>query len=504
MLCPLQRLKRPDTWACADNSEPVSSETLLKAPAEFELRLYQDRLSELCGICNSYGCSVVCVNILLDDRVMGELRVSGSNYFWNKRTHDCQDPYSWIQNYLFFPAIQWIQFATATLSVIGSSSLITYAVFQNPQTSAEIKPLFYLSFSDLLLGICWLIKALLYGTSAAHKDSICYNLQTVGEILYLASLLYTISYIWYLHTELRMKHSQSGQGTAAQVIDHTHQGGHVVFILSSLIPLLLMTPVFSLGNVNECFHNFSQSHRCILMCSPPAAMIEPLPSTNTSVCSTLYFYGVTVFLASFFFSLLLITVLLIHAQTLYKKFVKSTGVLKSDQWAVIYTVGQRVRFFPVAFVCCWGPAVTLLIIKLTKPQDTSLHMALSVLQTREFSLTNGMRTDVRSGPRRDRHICSWSPKEKHDLWTSEHQYLRIYFTLQLPFVPSKSEDKSRVWNWLRKLRNVLEFGWPEAAQRRPGEGSKTSPNCWKVWSYGGTNMWITGHLPRNATSTWAR
>ncbi|OBS58835.1 hypothetical protein A6R68_10032 [Neotoma lepida] len=182
-----------------------------------------------------------------------------------------------------------------------------------------------------------------------------------------------------------MKHSQSGQSAAAQVIDHTRQGGHVVFFLSSLIPLLLMTPVFCLGNVNECFHNFSQSHRCILMYSRPSAMSEPPPSTNTSVCSTsvcstLYFYGATVFLASFFFSLLLTAVLLIRAQTLCKKFVKSTGFLESDQWAVIYTVGQRVRFFPVAFVCCWGPAVTLLIIKLTTPQETSLHMALSVLQ----------------------------------------------------------------------------------------------------------------------------
>ncbi|XP_007625863.1 transmembrane protein 116 isoform X3 [Cricetulus griseus] len=141
-----------------------------------------------------------------------------------------------------------------------------------------------------------------------------------------------------------------------------------------------MTPVFCLGNVNGCFHNSSQSHRCVLMHSPPSAMIELLPSTNTSVCSTLYFYGVTVFLTSFFFSLLIITVLLLHAQTLYKKFVKSTGFLESEQWAVIYIVGQRVRFFPVAFVCCWGPAVTLLIIKLVKPQDTSLHMAFSVLQ----------------------------------------------------------------------------------------------------------------------------
>nr|BAB29979.1 unnamed protein product [Mus musculus] len=116
-----------------------------------------------------------------------------------------------------------------------------------------------------------------------------------------------------------------------------------------------MTPVFLLGNVNECFHNFSESHRCILMHSPPSATPETLPSTNTSVCNTLYFYGVTIFLASFFFNFLTIMVLLVHAQMLYKKFVKSTGLLESEQWAVIHTVGQRVRFFPVAFVCCWGP-----------------------------------------------------------------------------------------------------------------------------------------------------
>ncbi|XP_076778819.1 transmembrane protein 116 isoform X5 [Arvicanthis niloticus] len=153
-----------------------------------------------------------------------------------------------------------------------------------------------------------------------------------------------------------------------------------MFLLSSMVPLLLMTPVFFLGNINECFHNFSQSHRCILMHSPPSATIEPLPLTSTSVCSTLYLYGVTVFLASFSFSFVIITVLLVRAQMLYKKFLKSMGFLESEQWAVIHTVGQRACFFPVAFVCCWGPAVTLLIMKLTEPQETSLHMAFSVLQ----------------------------------------------------------------------------------------------------------------------------
>ncbi|XP_074212619.1 transmembrane protein 116 isoform X6 [Camelus bactrianus] len=303
---------------------------------------------------------------------------------------------------LLFTAIQWIQFVMATLSVIGSSSLIAYAVFQNIQKSPEstngrdsrknyawfptrkIRPLFYLSLSDLLLGICWLIEALLYGTSAANKDIVCYNLQSVGQIFYISSFFYTVNYIWYLYKELRMKHNQNGHSIFPLVIDYTCRAGQIATILSSLIPLLLMIPVFCLGNASECFRNFSQSHRCILMHSPPSAMAELLPSASTSVCNTLYFYGLIIFLASFLLSLLTIVVLVIQAQTLYKKFVKSTGFLGSEQWAVIHIVEQRVCFYPVAFFCCWGPAVILMIIKLTKPQDTKLHMALYVLQLKKL------------------------------------------------------------------------------------------------------------------------
>ncbi|XP_063568012.1 transmembrane protein 116 isoform X10 [Pongo abelii] len=206
------------------------------------------------------------------------------------------------------PAIQWIQFVMATLSVIGSSSLIAYAVFQNIQKSLEI--------------------------------------------FYISSFVYTVNYIWCLYTELRMKHTQSGQSTSPLVIDYTCRVGQMAFVFS----------------------------RCILMHSPPSAVAELPPSANTSVCSTLYFYGIAIFLGSFVLSLLTIMVLLIRAQTLYKKFVTSTGFLGSEQWAVIHIVDQRVRFYPVVFFCCWGPAVILMIIKLTKPQDTKLHMALYVLQ----------------------------------------------------------------------------------------------------------------------------
>ncbi|XP_045221929.2 transmembrane protein 116 isoform X9 [Macaca fascicularis] len=293
----------------------------------------------------------------------------------------------------------------ATLSVIGSSSLIAYAVFQNIQKSPEIRPLFYLSFCDLLLGLCWLTETLLYGASVANKDIICYNLQAVG-----------------------------------QVIDYTCRVGQMAFVFSSLIPLLLMTPVFCLGNTSECFQNFSQSHKCILMHSPPSAVAELPPSANTSVCSTLYFYGITIFLGSFVFSLLTIMVLLIRAQTLYKKFVKSSGFLGSEQWAVIHIVDQRVRLYPMAFFCCWGPAVILMIIKLTKPQDTKLHMALYVLQ----ALTATSQGLLNCG------VYGWTQHKFHQL----KQEARRDADTQTPLLCSQKRFYSR---GLNSLESALTF-----------------------------------------------
>lgn len=63
-----------------------------------------------------------------------------------------------------------------------------------------------------------------------------------------------------------------------------------------------LTPVATLQTIDSL-------PRCILMYSPPPAMAELLPSANTSVCSTLYFYGLIIFLASFVLSFFTIVVL---------------------------------------------------------------------------------------------------------------------------------------------------------------------------------------------------
>lgn len=112
-----------------------------------------------------------------------------------------------------------------------------------------------------------------------------------------------------------------------------------------------------------------------------AAMLTgQLQTHGGSVCSVIYFYGVGVFLVSFLISFIAIMVLLIQARALYKRFINSTGFLGDQQWAMIKIVEQRVVFYPIAFFCCWGPAILLGIVKLTVSVNSRICMVLYILQ----------------------------------------------------------------------------------------------------------------------------
>ncbi|KFP53912.1 Transmembrane protein 116, partial [Cathartes aura] len=209
----------------------------------------------------------------------------------------------------------------------------------------QVRPLFYLSLSDLFLGMCWLAGALLYSTPTSKQDLICYNLQATG-----------------------------------QVVDYASCIGRIATISSSLIPFLLMVPVFCLGNSSNCYQNFSQKHGCLLMHTEIAMPTNEPQTLSGSVCRVMHFYGIGVFLISFLISFIAILVILSQARGLYKRFVNSTGFLGDQQWAMIKMVEQRVVFYPIAFFCCWAPAVLLGILKLTVSTNSKIYMALLILQ----------------------------------------------------------------------------------------------------------------------------
>ncbi|NXX94691.1 TM116 protein, partial [Centropus bengalensis] len=270
------------------------------------------------------------------------------------------------------------------LSVIGSSSIIAYAVFQNAVRSPEVRPLFYLSLSDLFLGMCWLTGALLYSTPSSRQDLICYNLQATGQIFYVASFLYTVNYTWHLYMDLKTKYNQNLFRMPPQVrikpSSAITPNRAVVLSALSLIPFFLMVPVFCLGNSSNCYQNFSQKHGCLLMHPEIAVPTNEPQSLSGSVCRAMRFYGIGVFLVAFLVSFIAILVILSQARGLYKRFVTSTGFLGDQQWAMIKMVEQRVVFYPVAFFCCWAPAVLLGVLKLTVSTGSKIYMALLILQ----------------------------------------------------------------------------------------------------------------------------
>ncbi|NXP17524.1 TM116 protein, partial [Scytalopus superciliaris] len=244
----------------------------------------------------------------------------------------------------------------------------------------QVRPLFYLSLSDLFLGMCWLAGALLYSSPTSQQDLICYNLQATGQIFYVASFLYTVNYTWHLYMDLKVKYNQNLFRVPPQVVDYASCVGRVATISSSLIPALLMVPVFCLGNSSDCYQNFSQKHGCLLMHSELAVGARGAPSPGGSVCRAVHFYGIGVFLVSCLASFVAILVILSQARALYKRFVTSTGFLGDQQWAMIKMVEQRVVFYPVVFFCCWAPAVLLGMLKLTVSTTSKIYMALLILQ----------------------------------------------------------------------------------------------------------------------------
>uniref|UniRef100_A0A8D2KW67 Transmembrane protein 116 n=1 Tax=Varanus komodoensis TaxID=61221 RepID=A0A8D2KW67_VARKO len=233
-------------------------------------------------------------------------------------------------------------------------SLIWASVCAQPRLISqmrEVRPLFYLSLSDLFLGGCWLTGALLYSKETAKPTSqelACYNLQAAAQIFYVASFLYTVNYTWHLYTDLKVKYNQNLHSREPRLT-----GTRSVSSFSSFIPVLLVVPTLGLGNHYECYQNFTVKHGCLLMHTEVAQSL----GSRQPPCTAVYLYGLGVFLVSFLASFLTILVLLIRARALYKRFVSATGYVGDRQWAMIRMVEQGVVLYPTVFFCCWGPGM---------------------------------------------------------------------------------------------------------------------------------------------------
>uniref|UniRef100_A0A672F312 Si:ch211-157p22.10 n=1 Tax=Salarias fasciatus TaxID=181472 RepID=A0A672F312_SALFA len=250
-------------------------------------------------------------------------------------------------------------------SILGSGSIIYCLMLQRLSRTPELQPLFLLSVSDLLLAFCWLIGVVLFSRNCSSVSVHCYNLHTVEQVLYMASFFCTLNYVWNLYKGLREKLYSCLSGYSC-----------VYVCVCVLLPLLLMTPVFIWGNISECHTNFSQPYRCLLMHTGPVfnpSHHQPLiPS-----CSLLRTYHRGVFLSSFILTLLVITVFVVKSRRIYRRVVTSQGYLGNQQRALFRLMDRRMILYPLIFIICWGPAVTLAFMRVVLP--SAVHGFLGVI-----------------------------------------------------------------------------------------------------------------------------
>ncbi|XP_066510467.1 transmembrane protein 116-like [Hoplias malabaricus] len=279
-----------------------------------------------------------------------------------------------------YSAVRWIQMIMAILSILGSGSIIFYAVFQRLVRTSEVQPLFLLSFTDLLLAASWLCGALLFSTSC-DSYATCYNLHTVEQTFYIASFFYTLNYVWVLYTGLNEKYRRSLNGLPAQHPAQARPCRQMAAILSCVLPLLLTMPVFITGNVAQCYVNFTHPYKCLLLYTGAlfltSSVNELLPS-----CKIISDYTITIFLLTFFITFFGIVVLMFKARSLYKRCVTSHGFLGDRQWATLRVLERRMFLYPTAFFFCWAPAVLLASMMLFKPEDVEgrVGVVLYILQ----------------------------------------------------------------------------------------------------------------------------
>ncbi|XP_039974179.1 transmembrane protein 116 isoform X1 [Xiphias gladius] len=277
-----------------------------------------------------------------------------------KNTTGAQD---WTEVY---EAVRWIQLAMALLSILGSGSIIACVTLRRLSRTPELQPLFLLSLSDLLLALCWLIGGVLFSKHCNSLNTHCYNLHTVEQVLYMASFFYTLNYMWNLYKGIREKFYSCLDGYPVQFSNRVSTAGKTTALLSGLIPLLLMTPVFIQGNVSQCQANFSEPYRCLLLDTGALYLTseheQPIPT-----CRLLHTYGIAVFLATFILTLLSITVFLAKARRIYRRVVTSNGYLGNQQRTSFRVMDRRMLLYPLVFVLCWGPAVGLAFLRVVRP-----------------------------------------------------------------------------------------------------------------------------------------
>ncbi|KAM9782506.1 transmembrane protein 116 [Neosynchiropus ocellatus] len=268
----------------------------------------------------------------------------------------------WSQVY---EAVRWVQLLMILLSFLGSFSIIVCVMSQRLSRSPELQPLLLLSVSDLLLSLCWLLGGLLLTIRCNSNNTDCQQLHTLEQVLYTCCFFFTLNCVWNIYRGIHRKFYCSTLTPTAQSANIGRPVGRVTALLSCLLPVVMMSPVISLGHTHQCPTNLSEPYRCLLLHTGAAFLAAD--RCGVTVCNQLLQYRVIVLLSAFFVTLLGIMVLMGKTRHIYRRVLTSSGFLGNLQRASLRVLNLRMILYPTIFFLCWGPAVALAILREVEP-----------------------------------------------------------------------------------------------------------------------------------------
>ncbi|XP_077432704.1 transmembrane protein 116 isoform X2 [Vanacampus margaritifer] len=268
--------------------------------------------------------------------------------------HNTTGRHEWTQ---VLSALPWIHVVTALISALGSASVLTCVTSQRlGGATSELRAIFLLALSDLLLALCGLLGGALLARRAGALA--WYRWHAARQVVCTASFFYTLNYVW--NARLRLNFWRDPQQLPAQISKRAIWSAISTALLSSVAPPLLMAPVFIQGPVSGgCVANCSDAYRCLLM---PVGVLPVTSERPIRGCRLLRGYCAAIFLATFVFTLVSITVLMGKSRQVYRLAVTAHGYLGDQQRASLRALDLRMLAYSLTFALCWAPTASLVAL----------------------------------------------------------------------------------------------------------------------------------------------
>jgi len=239
---------------------------------------------------------------------------------------------------------------SASLSLIGSASIVGFIIWNKLVKYEPIQPLFHLSMSDFILSVLWITSTVQYLFSATPEMEYplytavsCFVWQLLTEVAHLVTFFLTINYAVHVYLKMRYRTIQVFMGITEENTDIWKWCKKLLYILSWCLPIILMMPIIA----NIRLENISACQKCVILIDVP-----------TLFCSKVSWdYGYIILALSLTCSIAMIIVLYFCSLRLYWKAVP--GFCTDHQRKQLTNMRARVTLYMLVFLICWAPALMI-------------------------------------------------------------------------------------------------------------------------------------------------